>query len=143
MKYFWLVLNLVLIASAFREGYASLAAESLRHTNPGPVPCSVILLATPLFALGAVAYSIQRWKSDPLRRPSWSRNPLRWWRDPLQSLFIFTNVMVAMTIGSALQRPTYGSIAFWTLGVYACFAIGLFVGQVLAYRIYRQRIGSS
>jgi RHS repeat-associated protein len=143
MKRFWIVLNSVLIALAFRGGYISMNPDRLRHTNPEPILCLIILLVMPLFPLGAVAYSIGRWKSDQLPRPSWSRNPLGWWRDPLQSLFIFTFIMAAMAIGSAFQKPTFGSVGFWTLGVYVCIAIGLFVGQILVYRIYRQRIASS
>jgi len=142
-RYFWITLNSVLIALAFRGGYVSLTPDRLHHTNPGPILCSIILLITPAFVVWTVAYSIRRWKSDPLLRPSWSRNPLNWWRDPLQALFISTCIMTAMAIGSVLQRPTFGSVGFWTLGVYGCFAIGLFVGQILVYRIYRQRIASS
>jgi hypothetical protein len=51
--------------------------------------------------------------------------------------------LTAMALGNALQRPIFGSPGFWTIGVYACFAIGLFVGQILVYRIYRQGIASS
>jgi hypothetical protein len=141
-RYFWVMLNSVLIALSFGEGYVSLTPGRLRHTNPGPILCSIILLITPLFVIWTVAYSIRRWESDPLRRPSWGRNPLNWWCDPLQALFISTNVLAAMAIGGALQQPTFGSVGFWTVGVYACFAIGLFVGQILVYRIYRQRIAS-
>jgi len=143
MKHFWVVLNSVLIALAFREGYLSLTPDRLRHTNPDPVLCLIILLAMPPFALWAVTYSIKRWKADPLPRPSWNRNPLRWRRDPLHALFVSTCIAVATALGSAVRQPTFGSVGFWTLGVYACFAIGLFVGQILVYRIYRQRIASS
>jgi hypothetical protein len=136
----WGVVNLVLIADAFREGYLSLTPDRLRHTNPDPVLCLIILLVMPPFALWAVTYSIKRWKADPLPRPSWNRSPLGWWRDPLQALFVLTCIAAATAIGSAVRRPTFGSVGFWTLGVYACFAIGLFVGQILVYRIYRQRI---
>jgi hypothetical protein len=138
----WGVVNLVLIADAFREGYLSLTPDRLRRTNPDPVLCLIILLAIPLFALWAVTYSIKRWKADPLPRPSWNRNPLRWWRDPLQALLVSTCIAAATAIGSAVRQPTFGSVGFWTLGVYACFTIGLFVGQILVYRIYRQRIAS-
>ena len=121
----WGVVNLVLIADAFREGYLSLTPDRLRHTNPDPVLCLIILLVMPPFALWAVTYSIKRWKADPLPRPSWNRSPLGWWRDPLQALFVLTCIAAATAIGSAVRRPTFGSVGFWTLGVYACFAIGL------------------
>jgi len=143
MRYFWVIVNSALIALGFRSGYVLLTPDRLRHTNPGPLLCLVILLITPPFAVWTVEYSIRRWKSDPLPRPSWSRNPINWWRDPLQGLFISTNTVSAMAIGSAFRQPTFGSVGFWTLGMYVCFAIGLIVGQILVYRIYRQRIASS
>ena len=143
MRYFWIILNLTLVALAIWGGYNSMTPDRLRQTNPDPVACLIILLATPLFAVWIVKYSIRRWKSDPLSRPSLDRNPLRWWTDPLQSLFVSTCIMTAMAIGSAVRHPAFGSVGFWTLGVYCCFAIGLLTGQILVYRIYRQRIASS
>jgi hypothetical protein len=140
MRYFWIVLNSTLIGVALRGGYNSMDPDRLRHTNPDPVLCLIALLIMPLLAVGVVTYSIRRWKADPLSRPSWSRNPLNWWGDPLQSLFMSTCIMTATAIGSAIQRPVFGSVGFWTLGVYCCSTIGLLVGQVLVYRIYRQRI---
>lgn len=144
MKQFWFVLNLTLIALALRRGYLSLTPDKLRHTNPGPILCLILLLLLPLFAIWTVSYSIRRWKADPLPRPSWFRNPLRLWRrDPLQALFISTCIMAAMAMGSAVQRPAFGSVGFWTLGVYVSISVGLFVGQILVYRIYRERIASA
>lgn len=140
MKYLWIILNSTLVALAFLGGYNSMTPDRLRHTNPDLVACVSILLAMPLFAVWIVRYSIRRWKKDQLRRPSWSRNPLNWWGDPLQSLFVSTCIMGAMAIGSAVQHPVFGSVGFWTLGVYCCFTIGLLVGQILVYRIFRQRI---
>jgi hypothetical protein len=140
MRYFWITLNLTLIALAFVDGYNSIAPDKLRHTNPDSVACLCILLATPPFAVWMATYSIRRWKSDTLSRPSWTRNPFRWSRDPLQSLFISTFVMAAAAVGGTVKHPAFGSVGFWTLGIDSCFAVGLIVGQILVYRIYRQRI---
>jgi hypothetical protein len=140
MRYFWIILNWMLVALAFLDGYSSVAPDKLRHTNPDSAACLFILLATPLFAIWMVTYSTRRWKFDTLSRPSWSRNPLKWSRDPLQSLFISTCVMAATAIGGAVKHPALRSVGFWMLGVYSSFAIGLLVGQILVYRIYRQRI---
>ena len=140
MKNIWYVINIALVALALLGGYNSLSSEELRNKNPDAIACGLILLTTPLFAIGSVSYSIRRWNHSRLARPSLSRNPLNWWHDPLQSLFISTFVFVSMVIGSALRRPTIGSVGFWTLAVYACFALGLLIGQILVYRIYRENI---
>ena len=140
MKNIWCVINIALVALALPGGYNSLSPEKLRHANPDAILCGLILLVMPLFAIGSVSYSIRRWNHNRLARPSLSRNPLNWWRDPLQSLFISTCIMASTAVGSALRHPTIGSVGFWTLAVYACFALGLLVGQILVYWIYRENI---
>ena len=140
MKNIWYVINIALVALGLLGGYNSLSPEELRNTNPDSILCGIILLLMPLFAIGSVGYSIRRRNHSRLARPSLSRNPLNWWHDPLQSLFISMCVAASTTIGSALRHPTIGSVGFWTLGVYACFALGLLVGQILVYRIYRENI---
>jgi len=86
VKTIWLVVNVSLVALSVRQGYASLAPEQLRHVNPDAVFCSAILLTLPLFALFTVLLFVRRCNVDKLRRPSFDRNPLNWWYDPLQSL---------------------------------------------------------
>jgi len=148
MKYRWRIVNIGLVMWALWGGYKSMAPETLRRTNPDPILCGILLVIMPLFALGTVYHSKRRWDQEnkilsrpfKLRKPSWNRNPINWWGDPLQSLFISMCCMGAMAIGASLRHPEIGSVGFWTFGVYCCFAIGLFVGQVLAYRIFRERI---
>src|SRR5208282_3970200 len=143
MKTVWYAINIALVALALRGGYISLSPENLRNKNPDLIFCSLILLVTPLFALLSVNYSIRRWNQSRLDRPSLSRNPLNWWKDPLQSLFISTCVMGSMAVGGALQHPAIGSVGFWMVGTYTSFALGLSVGQILVYRIYRKNISTA
>lgn len=140
MKIIWFVINTALVTAALLDGYKSLSPEKLRNTNPDAISCCLVLLGIPLVALLAVELSIRRWKHNNLARPSFDRNPLNWWGDPLQSLFISTCVMAATAIGSAVRRPTIGSVGFWMFAVYSCFALGLIIGQILVYRIYRKNI---
>src|SRR5215831_19914589 len=102
-KTIWTLVNIALVVLSVRQGYVSLAPEQLRHVNPDAVFCSLILLTLPLFALGTVRYSVRRWNVEKLRRPSLDRNPLNWWFDPLQSLFITTCNIAAMGVGSVLR----------------------------------------
>jgi len=140
MKYLWIAFNSTLVAVGLWDGYESLTPDRLQRKNPDAILCLAILLILPVFSIGIVGYSIKRWKVDRLSRPTWNRNPFNWWGDPLQSLFITTCITGAMTVGGATQYPAFGSVGFWMLGMYSSSAIGLLVGQILVYRIYRQRI---
>lgn len=48
--------------------------------------------------------------------------------------------MATMAIGAALRRPAIGSVGFWMVGNYSSMAIGLAVGQLFVYQIYRRHI---
>ena len=144
MKNVWYVINIAVIVLGLRGGYVSTAPEQLRHMNPDAVYCGLILFTMPVFALLSVGYSNRRRRLSPSRdnlvRPSFHRNPLNWWGDPLQSLFISTCVMVSNTLGGALHRPAIGSVGFWLVGSYACAVVGLVIGQILIYRIYGDQV---
>ena len=47
--------------------------------------------------------------------------------------------MAAMGVGSLL-RQTRCSVAFWMVATYFCAFLGLVIGQVLVYRVYRDRV---
>jgi len=136
----WYAANILLVLVSPWNGYVSMAPERLRHSNPDAIFCVSILFIMPLFSIWSVYYSVHHWNRDKLPRPSWNRNPLNWWSDPLQSLFMSTCLTLGLAVGSALRRPSVGSVAFWMLGMYICAALGLFIGQILVYRIYRERI---
>lgn len=59
--------------------------------------------------------------------------------DPLYSLFFSTCNIAAMGVGGLLHRAT-GSLAFWMVATYFCAFFGLAIGQVLVYRVYRDRV---
>lgn len=140
----WQVANVSFIVLGVTSGYSSMEPSRLRHTNPDPILCLILLVVVPAFALGAVYFSIQRSRKTvlphtyKLRRPSWDRSPINWWDDPLQSLFIATCIMAGMVAGAALRWTRIGSVGFWTVGVYCSFALGLTIGQFLVYRVYRE-----
>ncbi|HEY3853849.1 MAG TPA: hypothetical protein VGO67_05595 [Verrucomicrobiae bacterium] len=143
MKYAWRTINLSILIVSLWGGYGSLSPDRLRHTNPDAVFCLLILVILPLFALVTVHISVVRWKHEILRRPSLSRNPFNWWHDPLQSLFVSSAVSAAMFFGSVCRFPAYGSIGFWTSGMFASMTAGLVIGQAFVYKVYSRRIISS
>lgn len=148
MKRIWPIANTVFVMLGLWGGYKTTSPESLRHTNRDATFCVILLILMPVFALWTVYYSKLRWDRDnkmlarpfKLSRPSWSRNPINWWGDPLQSLFISACCMGTMAIGACLRRPQIGSVGFWMIGFYGCVAIGLSVGEFLAYRVFRRHI---
>ncbi|MFZ1973050.1 MAG: hypothetical protein WAU89_09405 [Candidatus Acidiferrales bacterium] len=90
MKYLWRIVNTGLIVAGLWNGYETMASETLRRANPDPIPCGILLVIMPLFALGTVYYSKYRWDQEnkilarpfKLRKPSWNRNPINWWVIP-------------------------------------------------------------
>ena len=139
---FWMILNISFVVLAMWGGYGSLASERLKHTNPDGILCLIILVGMSLFSIGTVFYSVKSCKCESLQTPTWNRNPFNWWYDPLQSLFMSTWIMSAMALGSMIRMPAYGSIGFWTFGVYFCWAAGTAMGQFFVYKIFRNRITS-
>jgi choline-glycine betaine transporter len=143
MKYIWLIVNIGLVILSVFNGYSSMSPERLQHMNPDIVFCSLIFVIMPLFALGTVLYSVKSKKCETLQRPSWIRNPINWWYDPLQSLFVCNLISAAMAIGSALRLSKGNETGFWLFVSYCCMAIGLLIGRLLVYRIFTARIVKS
>jgi FtsH-binding integral membrane protein len=140
MKHVWRILNIGLVVLGLGAGYGSMSSERLRQTNPDVILCLILLVIMPLFALGSVYYSIHSAGCETFCRPSWDRHSFNWWYDPLQSLFVTTCFMLAMSVGSAFRLPVVGSTGLWTFAMYCSIVVGLAVGQFLVYRIYRERI---
>jgi hypothetical protein len=141
MKNAWYLINIIFVMLGVFGGYNSLAPGQLQNKNPDAVLCFLLLLTMPVFCLLSVSYSNRRTgKKDNLIRASFGRNPLNWWGDPLQSLFISTCAMTATALGALLRRPAIGSVGFWMLGSYISIALGLVIGQLLVYRIYRGQV---
>jgi hypothetical protein len=119
MNRIWQIANTGLVLLGVSAGYRTTSPEGLSRANPDAILCAILLILMPVFALGTVYYSL-RWNRDDerilgrpfkLRRPSLNRNPVNWWGDPLQSLFISMCYMGAMAIGASFRRPAVGSVA--------------------------------
>jgi hypothetical protein len=137
LKFLWLIVNVAAIPLGCWTGYAEMAPERLRGTNPDQYLCLAVIIGMPLFVVGMLWTARSRCSS--FRRPSWYRNPFRW-NDPLQALFITTLAMFGWAIGCQIRISGSGSIGFWTVMTYWCIFIGLVIGQVLGYLIFRKRI---
>lgn len=140
MSQVWRTLNTVLFVLGFLGGYMSMTPTNIRDTNPDAVLCLLVIVAIPIVIIGGTYYAMARLGVTELRVPSWTRNPLLFWYDPLQFLFIITLVCLAAAVGSGLRLWLTGWAGFWTFGLYGSMVIGLLIARALAYRIFRSRI---
>jgi hypothetical protein len=143
MSRLWPALNIVLVGLSVWTGYAEMAPERLSHANPDIVFCTIVLVGTIVFSVGAVSYSVRGAKQSTLRRPSWRRFAFDWWHDPLQCLFLACWFTAAMAVGAALRLRGTSSTGFWMFMFFACMFLGLLIGQFVAYAVYREHIAET
>ncbi len=136
----WTTVNLGLIWLSVWTGYSEMEPERLSHANPDVIFCTVVFVTTILFSLGTVWYSLRRTKGALLRRPSWRRFSIDWWRDPLQCLFLTCSLMGAMALGAAFRLPGTSQTGFWMFMFFVCMFLGLLLGQFAVYVVYREHI---
>jgi hypothetical protein len=132
---FWIVANTALVLGAFWTGYSEMSPAKLRGTNPDQYLCLAILICMPLSVVLAIGA-----RHESLRRPSWDRSPFFLGRDPLQAVFVTTLIMFAVSVGSSLRISGAGAVGRWTVATYWSILVGLILGQIIAYIMYRDRI---
>jgi heme A synthase len=132
----WTICNVTLIILSVWTGYAEMESRKVSKTNADAILCAAILFALPIFVLAILAIG----KTRQFRKPKWNRFPLNWSSDPLQVLFISTLCALGAFFGS-LPR-VYGSAThgFWVAASFASTFLGLLIGQILAYRLFADRI---
>jgi hypothetical protein len=132
----WLSANIALVLASIWAGYNEMSPGRLQHTNPDAIFCLCVLVVMSLFAVGTLHLS----KTARFRRPSLNRFSLNWSGDPLQALFLSTLVCLGLVVGSLTRVLNSGAVGFWTVAFNCSLFIGLVVGQLVAYRLYRGRI---
>ncbi len=135
-KSIWGLVNTVLVVVAFWTGYNEISPENLRGTNPDQYLCLSLLLAMPLGVVLLVCFP----RRETLERPSWGRTPLFLGRDPLQGVFLTTVTVFGYALGSSLGISGAGAIGRWTVAIWWSTFVGLVLGQVIVYIVYRGRI---
>jgi len=151
MKHFWRAINVSLVVFCAWSGYWAVAPERaydrgfIRSVVPvgpdyAPIGFSTVIVSV-MFAVYSFMTFRRAYRKDiSFRFPSWDRNPFRDLGDPLQALVIQLTALLAGTVAATL-RFLFGS----TLGVGAIvflwsWDIGLLLGALIAYVIYRPRI---
>lgn len=138
MEWLWRAVNIAILVASVWGGLDSMAAQEVGQTNTDEVACLAVAIGSAFVAVFGSYYGIRRY--GLVRRPRWDRIPLRLWGDPLQ--FIFTSELAAFgaTLGGLLGLPASNPHNLWGLGVDASLLIGLVIGHVLVYRVFRRNI---
>ena len=119
-------------------GYHEMKPQQLARTNPDGLFCALVLVTTSLIPLGTVWMS--GGKQLTLRRPSWRRFSLEWQNDPLQYFFLISFFAGCLVVGAAFQLPGTSETGLWMFMFFICLFFGSVIGQLLVYRVYRERI---
>jgi len=143
MKIFWAAFNVLFIGLSVLTGYYEMGPQQLSKANPDAIFCTSVLLIMIFFSVATVGYSIHGEKQSSLRRPSWRRWSIDWWHDPLQSLFSASWFTGAMVVGAALRLRGTSQTGFWMFMFFASMFLGLLIGQVIAYVVYREHIAET
>jgi len=135
----WTIVNLVLIASAVYGGFEAIQPRHHSNTNVDWTFIAISFVVTSIFPWGAMLHSrstgVTEWK-----RPSFNRNPLRWWKDPLQPLRITILGVCAYLLGGAAALPhtdEQGLMLFWWN---VAILVGLSLGERFVYWWFRAQI---
>jgi hypothetical protein len=136
----WTTVNLALIWLSVWTGYSEMEPERLSHANPDVVFCTLAFVTMILLSFGSVWYFLRRTKGALLRRPSWRRFSIDWWRDPLQCLCFMCSFMGAGALGAAFRLPGTSQTGFWMFMFFVSMFFGLLIGQFAVYAVYRENI---
>ena len=139
MKRIWQIVNSALPILSAVAGYRMVAEYARPIIVQDWFACPAILIGSFLFTLCSIWFA----QCFTLRRPSWSRNPLNWRYDPLQSLYITTWIMLGMSIGGALRLPSVGRNGLLCFSMFTSATLGFFVGERFIYSIYHARIAET
>jgi hypothetical protein len=139
MRHLWQCVYVVGAPLVLVGGYRSLSPAETAHTNADWLFVSITFLLTCVFPLGALAYS-RGIGVQEFRRPTLDRQPLGWWRDPLQPLRVSVVSAGLYFLGACLALPHADNRGIMLVWFYAALAAGLFIGERLVYRVYRGRI---
>lgn len=139
MKNVWRIIYFGLLITAPYAGFTSLRPEQTAKTNPDWVFISISFVCTLLFPLMALGFSRVHGIKQ-FMRPTFGRNFLRWWSDPLQPLRFCVYASILTAAGASLAVPTADAIGKLTFYWYLALAAGLILGERIAYHIFRERI---
>jgi membrane protein DedA with SNARE-associated domain len=143
MKNIGRLLNLAAGAICLTAGYLLAANASQPYSNEDWLACPLLFILACLFVFLCAWRSLYFAKCKTLPRPSLNRFSLSWRDDPLQCLAGSTVNITAIAIGVAIRSAILVHPQFLFASMFFSGALGACLGQVIVYKIYRDRISAS
>lgn len=140
MKYAGVILNAIFIAFVGYGGYEATSPERLGGNNPEWILVPIVVVLTPLAVIGLVADAIYGAQCERLRPASWRRFSLSWRRDPLQVVNLCIVAGTAACFGAGLHLSSRDAVGVWMFAIYVAMLIGLILGRLISYTVFRSRI---
>lgn len=136
----WPIIYSVLFAVALVGSHKVTWPDPQTPTNADWIFVSISFFTIWGFCPLAVAFGFAHSKKEFFEKPSWTRQPLRWWSDTLQPIRVSLVFSLATVLGAATglsRADEQGLMIFvWHLSI----LLGLFLGERTTYWIYRKKI---
>lgn len=134
--YLWGIANVIGGILLFGLGFGTSSDANLPRTGPPIIFLAAVFCIMTLCAIGSVLVA----NASSLEAPSWNRSPFRWFKDPLQSLFVSTWLLLCVVLGTVTRLLSGHEEPLVLLPLYGVILTGLITGQYIVYRIYRKNI---
>lgn len=138
MKRTWPIIYLISIPLLVFSGYST--PHDAPNTNVDWVLLVIIPIVTTLLPLGLFVYGIHYSQRPKMPRPTLDRHLFGWWTDTLQPLRCSSIGTGLIAIGAIAAYPGENDQARMLIYSFALMAVSLIFGELLVYRIFRNRI---
>jgi hypothetical protein len=142
MRRIWPIIYLAGAFSAVYTGYSELEPNKTAETNADWIFVTVSFVT--MFALPVLSVAFARHRGvEQFRRPSFTRSPLGWWSDTLQTVRLTLIGLFCSASGAGFALPktnAQGVMLFWWL---FSMALGLLIGERIVYRWLGNRVIAS
>lgn len=132
----WFVIYIIGGVFCLFGGFTGLSAEATENTNPDWIFISIGFIGTLLFPSGSLLFS----KLERFQRPTFSRSFIKWSSDPLQSIRFVVISTALYATGAIIAIPNADTTGKLMGYFYIAIALGIFLGERLAYILFRKRI---
>lgn len=150
MRYFWLAINVLIIAFTGWTGIWGTAPERLHDTGfsrslvavgPNEPPLWIVAIIVSLMSAGYTFFAMRRAALDEatFRFPSLDRSPFRHRSDPLQNFGIAFMALLSCAMAATVRFFVAPSLGLGPVLFVWSWAIATGIGGLLGYAMFRPR----